>query len=141
MRIGSSSSPKGASPRPAPTTSSSIAAASTPISCPVSSPRWGPTPASPHERSQTPSARAPIVLVLPGYANSGPAHWQTLWERARPGFRRVQQRDWEEPRRADWVEAIDRAVVEAGGPVVFAGHSLGSIAAVHWAARALDDPA
>jgi hypothetical protein len=81
------------------------------------------------------SAMTPEVLVVPGYMNSGPAHWQSLWE-ARHGYRRVHQRDWEHPQRADWVDAIDQAVRAARGPVVLVAHSLGCIAAVHWAAAA-----
>ncbi len=40
---------------------------------------------------------AATVLVLPGWQNSGPRHWQTLWEQQNPIFLRVQQRDWEFP--------------------------------------------
>lgn len=37
------------------------------------------------------------VLILPGYLSSGPAHWQSLWEHENPGYRRVEQRDWDFP--------------------------------------------
>jgi hypothetical protein len=77
---------------------------------------------------------SPRVLMLPGYQNSGPGHWQTLWEAQHPEYRRVEQRDWERPRRADWVAALEAAVRAEPAPVVFAAHSLGSIAVVHWAA-------
>jgi predicted alpha/beta hydrolase family esterase len=77
----------------------------------------------------------PAVLVLPGYQDSGPEHWQTLWERTHPGLRRVVQRDWEDPERDEWVAALDRAIAAAGGPVVLVGHSLGALTAIHWAAR------
>jgi predicted alpha/beta hydrolase family esterase len=33
------------------------------------------------------------VPLLPGLSDSGPEHWQTLWMRGRPGFRRVEQVD------------------------------------------------
>jgi predicted alpha/beta hydrolase family esterase len=45
------------------------------------------------------------VLILPGLYDSGPQHWQSLWLARRPGFRRVEQRNWETPRRADRVGA------------------------------------
>lgn len=32
------------------------------------------------------------VLILPGLYNSGPEHWQSYWERAHSGFRRVERR-------------------------------------------------
>ena len=77
---------------------------------------------------------APTVLMLPGYQNSGPAHWQSLWQAAHPDYRRVEQRDWDNPSRPEWVDALDAAVRAAGGPVVLAAHSLGVMAALHWAA-------
>ncbi|MER7772840.1 alpha/beta fold hydrolase [Kitasatospora sp. NPDC096140] len=78
-------------------------------------------------------------LVLPGYQNSGPEHWQTRWEAAEPeSFRRVEQADWELPERADWVARVDAAVAAAAaeGPVVLVAHSLGCITAAHWVATA-----
>lgn len=81
------------------------------------------------------SAAPPAVLVLPGYMNSGPAHWQSLWE-ARHGYHRVHQRDWEHPERTEWVGAIDQAVRGTRGAVILVAHSLGCMAAVHWAVAA-----
>jgi predicted alpha/beta hydrolase family esterase len=75
------------------------------------------------------------VLILPGFENSGPGHWQTLWENAHPEYRRVQQRSWTEPTVDEWVKALDDAIVAAGTPVVLVGHSLGSITVAHHAAR------
>ena len=79
----------------------------------------------------------PIVLVLPGYDNSGPGHWQTLWEQANPEFRRVQQRDWTAPVCEEWVAALDAAIVDAGAPVVLVAHSLGCLTIAHHARRHL----
>lgn len=73
-------------------------------------------------------------LVLPGYQNSGPGHWQSIWERLHPGkFTRVVQDDWENPMVDQWTRRIDEYVEKAEAPVVLIGHSLGSNAAVHWA--------
>jgi predicted alpha/beta hydrolase family esterase len=81
-------------------------------------------------------ARQPAVLIVPGWENSGPAHWQTLWERADPQrFRRVEQRDWDAPRPDDWIRALDAAIAAELAPVVLVAHSLGCIAIAHWAAR------
>jgi predicted alpha/beta hydrolase family esterase len=74
------------------------------------------------------------VLVLPGYENSGPEHWQSRWEREHPDHRRVEQRDWSFPLADDWVSALDGAVAAEPGQVVLAAHSLGCITAVRWAA-------
>jgi predicted alpha/beta hydrolase family esterase len=79
---------------------------------------------------------SPVVLTLPGWENSGPGHWQSLWERADPRrFRRVQQRDWDAPVLDDWVHALDTAIAAQPAPIVLAAHSLGCIAVAHWAAR------
>ncbi|HEV3051135.1 MAG TPA: alpha/beta hydrolase [Longimicrobium sp.] len=78
----------------------------------------------------------PRVLIVPGWTNSGPEHWQTLWERADPQrFCRVEQRDWDEPRVDDWVNALDAAIAAEPAPPVLVAHSLGCIAIAHWAAR------
>lgn len=75
---------------------------------------------------------AATVLVMPGWQNSGPRHWQTLWEQQNPIFLRVQQRDWEHPHRAWWLERISEEVKQAPAPIVFAAHSLGCIAVAYW---------
>jgi uncharacterized protein len=75
---------------------------------------------------------AATVLVLPGWQNSGPRHWQTLWEQQNPIFLRVQQRDWEYPHRDWWLERIAAEVKQSPPPIVFAAHSLGCIALAHW---------
>ncbi len=79
---------------------------------------------------------ASTVLVLPGWNDSGPRHWQTIWEQEEPSFRRVQQKDWITPQVSDWIEEISREVARARPPIVFAAHSLGCIALAHWAQTA-----
>src|SRR6266545_447257 len=74
------------------------------------------------------------VFILPGLSDSGPEHWQTLWLAGRPGFRRVEQEDWETPRCADWVAALDAAVVEAGPGALLVAHSAACALVAHWAA-------
>lgn len=75
------------------------------------------------------------ILVLPGWKNSGPGHWQTFWEDRFPGWRRVQQDNWLYPRRRDWVQALDEAIAASPRPVVLVAHSLGCITVAHWALR------
>ncbi len=75
------------------------------------------------------------VLILPGIGNSGPLHWQSLWEQAHPQFARIQQRDWGNPVCAEWVAGIEEAVKRAGPDVVLVAHSLGCLAVAHWAAK------
>jgi uncharacterized protein len=50
------------------------------------------------------------VLLLPGWLDSGPTHWQSRWEAAHQ-FTRVQQHDWQRPLRGDWVARLEEVVV------------------------------
>ena len=76
----------------------------------------------------------PPVLILPGYGDSGPQHWQSLWQSAEPSFRRVQQRDWEHPVCAEWCAALEQAVAHSGPETLLVAHSLGCLLVAHWAA-------
>jgi predicted alpha/beta hydrolase family esterase len=75
------------------------------------------------------------VLILPGYGGSGPEHWQTLWERAHPGFRRVGERDWDRPDCTEWVAALEAAAEASGPGTVLVAHSLACLQVAHWSAR------
>ncbi len=77
---------------------------------------------------------AHTVLVVPGWQNSAPEHWQSQWENQNPIFLRVQQADWNTPQRSAWLHRITEDVKRAPGPIVFAAHSLGCMAIAHWAA-------
>lgn len=72
------------------------------------------------------------VLILPGWQNSGPAHWQSRWE-ALHGYPRVDQHDWMNPRRGDWMARLEEAVLGVDGPVVLVAHSLGCLLVAAWA--------
>jgi predicted alpha/beta hydrolase family esterase len=76
------------------------------------------------------------VLILPGLGNSGPQHWQTLWEQSGPDFQRVQQRDWDNPDREQWCAALDIDVGRNGPDTVVVAHSLGCLVVAHWAVEA-----
>jgi uncharacterized protein len=75
------------------------------------------------------------VLVLPGYGDSGPQHWQSLWERADPRLRRVAQRDWLEPRLDDWLGTLEAEIAACTTPPVLVAHSLACALVAHWVAR------
>lgn len=74
------------------------------------------------------------VLLLPGWQNSGPGHWQTLWE-ARHHYRRVEQHDWLQPRRGDWMARLDEVIADSDESAVLVAHSLGCVLAAAWAAH------
>lgn len=75
---------------------------------------------------------APQVLLLPGWHNSGPDHWQSRWE-ALYGYTRVEQHDWDLPRRGDWLARLDDVVQSTSGPLVLVAHSLGCVLVAAWA--------
>lgn len=70
------------------------------------------------------------ILIVPGYTNSGPDHWQSRWEAKLSTARRVEQAEWSKPVREDWTAAVAAAVNEATRPVVLVAHSLGVAAVV-----------
>jgi predicted alpha/beta hydrolase family esterase len=74
------------------------------------------------------------VLILPGWQNSGPEHWQSRWQTAH-GYQRVEQHDWMTPQRGDWMARLEDVVLAADGPVVLVAHSLGCILTAAWAAH------
>lgn len=81
-------------------------------------------------------ATAMRTLIIPGWRNSGPQHWQSLWEAQLPDAQRVQQHDWLAPRRAAWVGATTAAILAAPSPVLLVAHSLGCITVAHLPAQA-----
>jgi predicted alpha/beta hydrolase family esterase len=81
------------------------------------------------------STHLPIIIV-PGWRDSGPGHWQSLWAQALPGAVRVTQDDWITPSRSAWVASIAHTILAQSGPVVIAAHSLGCIAVTHLPAQA-----
>ncbi|MFY7840130.1 MAG: RBBP9/YdeN family alpha/beta hydrolase [Lacibacter sp.] len=74
-------------------------------------------------------------LIVPGLYNSGPGHWQTNWERKYPNsFHRVEQTNWNEPIKQDWVNRLHTQITAAENePLILVAHSLGCITVVHWA--------
>lgn len=67
------------------------------------------------------------LIIVPGWRDSPSGHWQSLWAEQWPGAVRVQQDDWEHPRRAAWVQSLTDIILSQDGPVVIAAHSLGCI--------------
>lgn len=72
-------------------------------------------------------------VIVPGYGDSGPDHWQSLWER-RLGAIRVVQDDWHAAEPQAWSARVAATVAMAGDGVLVVAHSLGCLA------TALADP-
>lgn len=71
------------------------------------------------------------IVIIPGWRDSPPGHWQSLWANELPGAVRVKQDDWVSPSRKAWVASITQTILSLPHPVVIAAHSLGCIATAH----------
>jgi predicted alpha/beta hydrolase family esterase len=71
------------------------------------------------------------IIIVPGFSNSGPEHWQSRWERKLSTARRVAQDDWENPVRDTWIARLVDTIGRCRRPAVLVAHSLGVVAVVH----------
>ena len=74
------------------------------------------------------------VLILPGWQNSGPDHWQSLWE-TQHGYARIDQHDWLRPLRGDWISRLEDVLLQQPAPTVLVAHSLGCLLVAAWASH------
>jgi uncharacterized protein len=77
---------------------------------------------------------SPPVIIVPGLAGSGSEHWQSRWQKRLPDVDRLEQADWDNPDRADWIARLDVAVARAKSPPILVAHSLGCSLVACWAA-------
>ena len=75
----------------------------------------------------------PLILIVPGLNNSGPEHWQSLWEESRSDCLRVQLGMWDSPHRNTWVNKLNHVIADSKRPVALVAHSLGCLAVAWWA--------
>ncbi len=75
-------------------------------------------------------------IIVPGWRDSGPGHWQSLWAGRLPKAVRVRQDDWITPSRQAWVATLAQTILLQREPVVIVAHSLGCIACAHLPADA-----
>lgn len=85
---------------------------------------------SPAQHSPT---NDPLILLVPGLDDSGPRHWQSLWERESADCTRVALGMWSDPQRNTWVNRLNLAIHRATRPVILVAHSLGCHAVAWWA--------
>lgn len=70
-------------------------------------------------------------LIQPGWQNSGPHHWQTLWQgQLGKAATRVPQEDWLVPERFAWVKTLKQTISRTPAPVVILAHSIGCMATI-----------
>ena len=82
-------------------------------------------------------SQTPTIVIVPGWRDSGPGHWQSLWAESIVGAVRVQQDNWISPTRSAWVSRIAETILAQNGPVVLVAHSLGCIASTHLPSEAV----
>ncbi len=75
------------------------------------------------------------ILLQPGINNSGPEHWQSIWEWKHEHVTRIRQDDWDSPVCNSWVNRIEETVQKCSEPPVVVAHSLGCLALAKWAAQ------
>jgi len=75
------------------------------------------------------------IIIHPGLGNSGPHHWQSIWERDY-GFLRVEQKEWETPTCSYWIETLNNTVNQFDPEkVVIVAHSLACTTVAYWAQK------
>lgn len=84
--------------------------------------------------SMSNASTTPRVLLLPGWLNSGPEHWQSRWETLY-GDQRVEQDDWQWPRRGDWMARLEDQLLASDRPALLVAHSLGCQLVAAWTAH------
>ncbi len=83
---------------------------------------------------------APTILILPGWQDSGPKHWQSLWLKKYPTAVKVEQRDWMNSKKEEWVAGLDRCIRQhSGEEIVLVGHSLACATIAHWSKECFDE--
>ncbi len=72
------------------------------------------------------------ILIIPGYGDSSPNHWQGVWLEHFPNAVKVIQKDWINVDSHEWVQILDSAIRLATQPIILVGHSLGCSTILHW---------
>jgi predicted alpha/beta hydrolase family esterase len=75
-----------------------------------------------------------MYFNIPGLRNSGPNHWQTLWEKQYPSkFIRIQQDNWEQPDCEIWIQKLEEVLSQYEmEEIILIGHSVGCATIVNW---------
>jgi uncharacterized protein len=83
-----------------------------------------------HETEQALRAAADryAFVLVPGRYNSGDMHWQSIWERELPIWKRIEQRNWSDADIQRWMGSIRRMLADCARPALLVGHSLGALA-------------
>lgn len=75
------------------------------------------------------------TVFIAGYGNSTQGHWQRSWYEHTPNSIWVEQKDWDNPNRNDWVAMLDAVLSRIETPIFIVAHSLGCNTFVEWCAE------
>lgn len=70
------------------------------------------------------------TVIVPGVGGSDYDHWQSWLQRQLPSCSRVQQKDWQHPVLANWIENFVKTVNQADAPLQIVAHSFGCLTSV-----------
>lgn len=71
------------------------------------------------------------ILIVPGWMNSDPDHWQSRWQSKLSTARRVLMPDFDRPVRDEWIDALSKDVAACARPALLVAHSLGVLTIAH----------
>jgi predicted alpha/beta hydrolase family esterase len=72
------------------------------------------------------------LLILAGIYNSGPGHWQSVWQREDPAILKLEHSDWNTADRVVWVRELEAQLDRIGPRVTLIAHSLGCLLVAFW---------
>jgi uncharacterized protein len=72
-------------------------------------------------------------MLVPGLNDSGPEHWQSIWQRRHAFWMRVTHSRWDIPDLGRWTSALRRQLSGVGRPTFLVGHSFGALASIAFA--------
>lgn len=73
------------------------------------------------------------ILILPGWQDSGPEHWQGIWLKKYPNAVKVEEKDWLYANKDEWVEGLNNCIEKhKDNEIVLVGHSLACATIAHW---------
>lgn len=74
-----------------------------------------------------------MILILPGWQDSGPQHWQSIWLKKFPNAVKVSQKNWMYPEKQAWVKTLNEHIEKyPDKDIVLVGHSLACATIAYW---------
>lgn len=73
------------------------------------------------------------ILILPGWQDSEPEHWQGIWLKKYPNAVKVEQHEWMYTEKQAWVKTLNDYIEKyKDNDIVFVGHSLACATFAYW---------